>query len=234
MLSPDEWSAVRLSVQVGICAVAASLPLAVPIAYLLSRWSHSPRWTVQAIRWFAQVCVDLPLVLPPTVTGFLLLVCLVPGGPVGRVFESLFGARVLFTWWAAAIASAVVSFPLLVRTVRLSFQCVDPRLEFAARSLGAGPIDAFFSVSLPLAKRGILAGAILAFARCLGEFGATIMVLGGNEGRRTIPVAIFLETSRPGGFEHGWRLVAISIALACTALAVSEWLEWRQTRRESA
>ncbi|HET6883176.1 MAG TPA: ABC transporter permease subunit, partial [Pirellulales bacterium] len=140
----------------------------------------------------------------------------------------------LFTWWAAAIASAVVSFPLMVRTIRLAFQSVDPRLEFAARGLGAGPIDAFFSVSLPLAAKGVAAGAVLAFARSLGEFGATIMVLGSMEGRRTIPLAIYSLTNRPGGVERCWRLVLISVLLACLALAASEWFERRQFRRELA
>lgn len=234
MLTPAEWSAFELSLRVGVCAVAASLPIAIPIAYLLARAAPAARWPAQTARWLVQLCVDLPLVLPPVVTGYLLLICLAPSGPVGGVLDRLFGLRLVFTWWAAAVASAVVSFPLLVRTIRLAFQGVDPRLEVAARGLGAGPIDSFFSVTLPLARRGILAGAILAFARCLGEFGATIMVLGGSEGRRTIPLAIYSLTHRPGGLERSWRLVLLSVGLACAALIASELLERRQALRESA
>lgn len=234
MLTQSEWSAFELSLRVGVCAVAASLPIAIPIAFFLARGAPAERWPVQGARWLIQLCVDLPLVLPPVVTGYLLLVCLVPGGPVGAVLDRLFGVRLVFTWWAAAVASAVVSFPLSVRTIRLAFQGVDPRLEIAARGLGAGPIDTFFSVTLPLARRGILAGAILAFARCLGEFGATIMVLGSSEGRRTIPLAIYSLTGRPGGLERSWRLVLLSVALACAALIASELLERRHSLRESA
>lgn len=234
MLTSDEWSALALSFRVGLCAVAASLPLAVTTAYGLARWQSPSNWLLRAARIILQLAVDLPLVLPPVVTGYLLLLCLVPQGPIGRVLDGLFGVRLLFTWWAAAIASAVVSFPLMVRTIRLAFQSVDPRLEFAARGLGAGPIDAFFSVSLPLATKGVIAGAVLAFARSLGEFGATIMVLGSMEGRRTIPLAIYSLTNRPGGLERCWRLVLISVLLACLALAASEWFERRQFRHELA
>ena len=234
MLTSDEWSALALSFRVGLCAVAASLPLAVLVAYGLARCTASSGWLARSARMAVQLAVDLPLVLPPVVTGYLLLICLVPRGPVGRVLEGLFGAKLLFTWWAAALASAVVSFPLMVRTIRLAFQSIDPRLEFAARGLGAGPIDAFFSVSLPLATKGIIAGAVLGFARSLGECGATIMVLGSMEGRRTIPLAIYSLTNRPGGLERCWRLVLISVLLACLALAASEWFERRQFRRELA
>lgn len=234
MFSAEEWSAMALSFRVGACAVAASLPPAILVAYGLARWTASRAWLAQAIRVALQLAVDLPLVLPPVVTGYFLLLCLVPRGPIGLFLERVFGIQILFTWWAAAIASAVVSFPLMVRTIRLAFQSIDPRLELAARGLGAGPIDAFFSVSLPLAAKGIIAGAVLAFARSLGEFGATIMVLGSMEGRRTIPLAIYSLTNRPGGAEQCWRLVLVSVLLACVALAASEWLERRQFRRELA
>lgn len=234
MLSPEEWSALTLSFRVGVCAVAASLPPAILVAYALARWTTSRNWLPRATRLALQLVVDLPLVLPPVVTGYLLLLCLVPGGPIGLLLKRVCGVQILFTWWAAAIASAVVSFPLLVRTIRLAFQNIDPRLELAARGLGAGPIDAFFSISLPLAYQGVIAGAVLAFARSLGEFGATIMVLGSMEGRRTIPLAIYSLTNRPGGLEQCWRLVLISVLLACFALAASEWLERRQYRRELA
>lgn|SRR5487761_1089273 len=234
MLTAEEWSALALSFRVGLCAVAASLPLAVAVGYGLARWSSSSGWLLRTLRSLVQLAVDLPLVLPPVVTGYLLLICLAPQGPIGRLLYGLFGIKLLFTWWAAAIASAVVSFPLMVRTIRVAFQGVDPRLELAARGLGAGPFDAFFSVSLPLARRGVVAGAVLAFARSLGEFGATIMVLGSMEGRRTIPLAVYSLVNRPGGLDRSWRLVLISIALACAALAISEWFERRQTRHELA
>lgn len=234
MLSQEEWSALALSFRVGACAVAASLPPAILVAYVLARWTSSGAWPAQAARVGVQLAVDLPLVLPPVVTGYLLLLCLVPRGPIGMFLDRVLGIQLLFTWWAAAVASAVVSFPLMVRTIRLAFQNIDPRLELAARGLGAGPLDAFFSISLPLAAKGVIAGAVLAFARSLGEFGATIMVLGSMEGRRTIPLAIYSLTNRPGGAEQCWRLVLISVLLACLALAASEWLERRQFRRELA
>ena len=234
MLTSEEWSALALSLRVGMCAVVASLPAAVAVGYGLARWSDSTNWWSRTARSCVQLLVDLPLVLPPVVTGYLLLLLLVPRGPIGALLEGLFGAKVLFTWWAAAIASAVVSFPLMVRTIRVAFQSIDRRLEFAARSLGAGPFDAFLSISLPLATRGVIAGAVLAFARSLGEFGATIMVLGSMEGRRTLPLAIYSLTNRPGGLERCWRLVLISVALACLALAASEWFERRQSRHELA
>ena len=233
-LTGEEWSALALSFRVGLCAVLASLPAAIAVGYALARWSGSSSRPARMARPIVQLAVDLPLVLPPVVTGYLLLILLVPSGPIGAALQSLFGVRLLFTWWAAAIASAVVSFPLMVRTIRVAFQSVDPRLEFAARGLGAGPLDAFLSVSLPLAVRGVIAGAVLAFARSLGEFGATVMVLGSMEGRRTLPLAIYSLANRPGGLERCWRLVLISVALAGLALAISEWFERRQSHRELA
>ncbi|HUY32515.1 MAG TPA: molybdate ABC transporter permease subunit [Pirellulales bacterium] len=234
MLSPEEWSALRLSVLVGLCAVGASLPAALAVGYGLARGTATTRWPLRALHGCAQVLVDLPLVLPPVVTGYLLLWCLGPRGPVGRLFHEEFGVRLVFTWRAAAVAAAVVSFPLMVRSIRLAFQGVDRRLEMAARGLGAGRFDAFFSISVPLARRGIVAGCVLAFARGLGEFGATIMVLGTLEDQQTIPLAIYSLVGQPGGVERCWRLVVLSIVLACGALAVSEFLERKQTLRESA
>jgi molybdate transport system permease protein len=226
-LDADEWLAVRLSFQVSACAVAVSLPPALVVAYVLARWKSRSKWLLE-------VLVNLPLVLPPVVTGYLLLVCLAPRGFIGEPLERWFGARIVFTWFAAAIAAAVVSFPLMVLAIRLAFQAVDPRLEMAARSLGAGRLDAFFSVTLPLARRGVLAGCVLAFARGLGEFGATIMVAGNIVGEtQTIPLEIFSYANRPGAEAGTWRLAAISIALAATALLAGEWLAWRQSSRES-
>jgi molybdate transport system permease protein len=162
------------------------------------------------------------------------LVCFAPRGPLGHLLETYLGLRIVFSWFGAAVAAAVVSFPLMVRAIRLAFQAVDPRLEMAARSLGAGRFDAFWTVTLPLARSGVLAGCVLAFARSLGEFGATIMVAGNIVGEtQTIPLAIFSSSNRPGDQGEVWRLVPISIALAAVALLASEWLERRQISRES-
>ncbi|NQT38651.1 MAG: molybdate ABC transporter permease subunit [Planctomycetes bacterium] len=229
LLEPEEWSALWLSAQVASCAAMAGLPLAVAVAYLLARGRFAGKWLVETV-------VNLPLVLPPVVTGYLLLVCFSPRGPIGSVLESWFGVRVVFTTAAAVLAAMVVSFPLMVRAIRLAFQAVDPRLEVAARSLGAGRLTTFFTVTLPLARRGMIAGWMLAFARSLGEFGATIMVASNISGRtRTIPLEIHrLANTPPDGITRCWRLVLVSVVLACGALVVSELLERRHSRHESA
>jgi molybdate transport system permease protein len=228
LLNPEEWTALRLSASVAVAAALAGLPFAVAIGYLLARVAFAGKWLAEAI-------VHLPLVLPPVVTGYLLLVCFAPRGPIGSLLADWFGVKIVFTWSAAVLAAAVVSFPLMVRAIRLAFQSVDARLETAARSLGASRLRAFFTVTLPLARRGVIAGWMLAFARSLGEFGATIMVAGNIAGQtRTIPLAVYTLTSRPGGIGQCWRLVALSILLACGALAVSEWLERSGARHESA
>ena len=227
-LNEQEWLALRLSFQVGLCAVVASLLPAVMVGYVLARWQSR-------FKWLLELAVNLPLVLPPVVTGWLLLECFSPLGPGGRLLKTLLNVEIVLTWWAAALAAAVVSFPLMVRAIRLAFQGVDPRLEMAARGLGAGWLDAFWSVTLPLARSGVLAGCVLAFARSIGEFGATIMVAGNIVGQtQTLPLAIFSFASRPGGESQIWRLVAISIALAAGALVISEWLERRQAARQAA
>jgi molybdate transport system permease protein len=227
-LSADEREALRLSLQVGVCAVLFSLPAAILAGYYLAGRGSRGKWLVE-------LAVDLPLVLPPVVTGYLLLVLFAPRGPIGAALEDWFGVRIVFTWIGAALAAAVVSFPLMVRAIRLAFQSIDPRLEMAARSLGASRAGAFWSISLPLARRGVLAGCTLAFARSLGEFGATIMVAGNIVGEtQTIPLAIFSSANRPGGEAEVWRLVVLSIVLAASALAVSEWLERRYAAREAA
>jgi molybdate transport system permease protein len=226
-LTTEEWSALRLSFQVGACAVLASLPVAIVVGYLLARWNSRGRWLLEMV-------VNLPLVLPPVVTGYLLLVMFAPRGPLGGFLEDRLGVRIVFTWLGAAIAAAVMSFPLMVRAIRLAFQAVDPRLELAARTLGASRVQAFVSVALPLARRGVLAGCVLGFARSLGEFGATMMVAGNIVGEtQTVALAIFSDSNRPGAEMQVARLVVISIALAAVALLASEWLEWRQTSRET-
>lgn len=222
VLTAEEWSALRLSFQVAVCAATACLPLAVLIGYWLARSRFRAKWLVETV-------VNVPLVLPPVVTGYLLLVCFSPRGPLGNLLADWFGVKIVFTWVGAALAAAVVSFPLMVRAIRLAFQQTDPRLESAARSLGAGPVVAFFTVALPLARRGLVAGWTLAFARSLGEFGATIMVAGNIAGQtRTIPLAIFSLTNQPGGADQAWRLLGLSILLACVALGASGLLEARQ------
>lgn len=227
-LTVEEWYALRLSFQVATCAALFSLPFAVATGYFLARYSFRGRWLVE-------VLVNVPLVLPPVVIGYLLLVCFSPRGPVGSILADWFGVKLVFTWWGAVLASVVVSFPLMVRAIRLTFQGIDPRLEMAARSLGAGPLRTFLTVTLPLGRRGMIAGCVLGFARSLGEFGATIMVAGNIEGQtRTIPLAIYSLANQPGGMERSWRLVGLAVVLACVALAVSEWLERRRSADESA
>ena len=222
-MSEEEWSALRLSFQVAMCASLAGLPCAVAIGYWLARTRFRAKWLAESV-------VNLPLVLPPVVTGYLLLVLLAPRGPVGALLQNLFGFKIVFTWWGAALASLVMSFPLMVRAIRLAFQSVDPRLELAAQTLGASRWTAFCTVTLPLAKRGIVSGWLLAFARSLGEFGATIMVAGNIEGQtRTIPLAIYTLSNQPDGMDQTWRLVALSILLSCGALALSEYFERRHS-----
>jgi len=222
LLTPHEWSALRLSFQVAVCAALACLPLAVAVAYLLARTSFTGKLLVESL-------VNLPLVLPPVVTGYLLLVCFAPRGPIGSLLHDWFGIKVVFSLFAAVLAAAVVSFPLMVRAIRLDFQAIDPRLELAARGLGASRLAAFFTITLPLARRGLVAGWMLAFARSLGEFGATIMVAGNIPGQtQTIPLAIYSIAQQPGGVERSWRLVGLSVLLALGALAASELLERRK------
>ena len=223
LLTSTEWIALRLSLQVALCAALLSMPFAIFAGYVLARFQFLGKWLLE-------VLIDLPLVLPPVVTGYLLLVGFGPHGPIGSMLNEAFGIKIVFTWLGAALASAVVSFPLMVRAIRLAFQGVDPRFEMAARSLGAGRLRAFFTVALPLARRGLIAGFMLAFARSLGEFGATIMVAGNIEGRtRTIPLAIYTLTNQPDGMVRAWRLVGLSILLACAALVASEWLDRRRS-----
>jgi len=228
-LTPEDWHAVGLSAGVSAVAVLGSLPFGVAMGWLLARRTFPGKFLVEA-------ALNLPLVVPPVVTGYLLLLLLGRRGWIGGWFERTFGLSIAFTWAAAALAGAVMGFPLLVRAVRLAFQGVDPRLYQIARSLGAGPFDAFLSISLPLARSGVLAGLVLAFARGLGEFGATLVFAGSAPGRRTLAVQIYTLQQQPieAYEQRAWRLVIASIVLACAALAVSEYLERRGTRRESA
>ena len=194
-LTPGEWSAVELSLQVALMATLVSLPAGIAMGYLLARGRFWGKTLVET-------ALSLPLVLPPVVTGYLLLVLLGRRGWIGQYLDQWFGIHLVFTWQGAALASAVMAFPLMVRAIRVAFGEVDIRLEQAARTLGAGPLETFLRVSMPLARRGIVAGAILAFARSLGEFGATIMIAGNIPGEtQTIPLLIYSQANSPGGME---------------------------------
>lgn len=217
MLSAGEVEVVILSLKVALASVAASLPLAIAVAWLLARGRFPGKSLVDAL-------VHLPLVLPPVVVGYALLVLFGAQGPLGRAFEPL-GLTFAFRWTGAALAAAVMGFPLMVRAVRLAFEAGDPRLEAAARSLGAGPWRAFFTVTLPLAWPGVIAGALLGFARSLGEFGATIAFVAAIPGETlTLPLAIYGAMQIPGGEALALRLSLLSLAIAVVALLVSEKL----------
>jgi molybdate transport system permease protein len=219
LLTPAEWSAVRLSLQVSLTATLVSLPFGVALGRLMARRQFPGKGLVETV-------LSLPLVLPPVVTGYLLLVVLGRQGVVGSFLERQLGLSLVFTWGGAAVASAVMAFPLMVRAIRLAFAGVDPRLEQAARTLGAGRVETFFRISLPLARRGVIAGAVLAFARSLGEFGATILVAGNIRFvTQTIPLYIYDQVNTPGGMEQSGRLVVVAVVIAAAALVTAEWLE---------
>lgn len=221
MLTPVEFEALRLSLLVATTAVAISLPLAVAVAWLLARRDFPGKTLFDAL-------VHLPLVLPPVVIGYFLLVLFGTKGPIGGWLYETFGIRLIFTRWGAALAAAVMSFPLMVRAIRLALEAVDRGLEAAARTLGASRIDVFFSVTLPLMLPGIVAGCIVAFAAALGDFGATITFVGNVQGEtQTLSLAIYSLTQTPDGDAAALRLVTISLVLALTALFVSEWLARR-------
>jgi molybdate transport system permease protein len=216
MLTPEEWDAVRLSLSVALRSVAFGLPPSVLVALLLARGRFPGRALLDAL-------VHLPLVMPPVVVGWLLLVTFGLRGPVGAWLNEFFGIRLVFTTAGAALATAVMSFPLIVRAVRLSLDAVDPGLEAAARSLGAGPIDRFVTVTLPLVAPGILSGAITAFAAGLGEFGAVITFVSNIPGEtQTLPLAIYSATQTPGGEATAAKLAAISLTLALAGLLLAD------------
>src|SRR4051794_6917552 len=220
-LTPEEWDAVRLSLAVALRAVLFGLPLAVMAAYVLSRRRFLGRPVLDAV-------VHLPLVLPPVVTGWVLLMLFGTRGPLGRPLLDWFGVRLVFTTEGAALATAVMSFPLIVRAVRLSLDAVDPGLEAAARTLGAGAADRFLTVTLPLILPGVLAGAVTAFAAGLGEFGAVITFVSNIPGEtQTLPLAIYSATQVPGGEAMAARLAGISFALAVLGLLAAEFLARR-------
>lgn len=224
MLSTPETEALLLSLKVSLWAVAGSLPLAFALAYALARGRFRGKALVEAL-------VTLPLVLPPVVTGYLLLLAFGRHGPIGIWLESWFGVSVMFRWTGAAIAAAIMALPLMVGAIRLSLEAVDRRIEVAARTLGATRWGAFASVTLPLALPGIIAAAVLGFARALGEFGATITFVSNIPGEtQTLPIAIYSVLQQPGGEAAAARLSVIAVALSLGALLVSQWL----TRRTHA
>ena len=215
MPSAAELEILRLSLQVALAGLLASLPFAIACAFVLARKSFPGKTLFDA-------AVHLPLVLPPVVVGFVLLVLFGTQGPVGRVLEPL-GIVLAFRWTGAALAAAIMGFPLLVRAIRLAIEAVDPRLELAARTLGASRSRVFFTVTLPLAASGVATGALLAFARSLGEFGATITFVSNIPGEtQTLPLAIYAATQAPDGDAQAWRLSILSVLLSLVALALSE------------
>ena len=228
MLTPLEFEALSLSLKVATWSVVVSLPLGIAMAWVLARLRFPGRVLLDGI-------VHLPLVVPPVAVGYLLLVVLGRQGLVGGwLFES-FGVTLVFTWQGAAVAAAVMSYPLMVRAVRLSIEAVDQRLETAARTLGAGPLRVFFTITLPLTTPGILTGAVLAFARSLGEFGATITFVSNIPGEtRTLPIALYTLVQSPGGEDAALRIVALSVALALVAMLASEVIARRVAKRLGA
>jgi len=223
-VTPIEIEALRLSLQVAALATAASLPIAIAVAYALARRRFPGHTAFNAL-------VHMPLVLPPVVVGYFLLLLFGTRGPIGHWLDAAFGIRLVFTMQGAALASAVMSFPLMVRAIRLALEAVDPGLEQAASTLGASRFDTFRSITLPLMLPGILSGAVVAFASSLGEFGATITFVSNIEGEtRTLPLAIYTATQMPDGDAIAARLVAIAFALAIAMLVLAEWLARRVER----
>jgi molybdate transport system permease protein len=224
-LTPDEWNAVRLSIKVAVWAMLGSLPLGLLTALILARGNFWGKSLLNGI-------VHLPLILPPVVTGYLLLLSFGRRGPVGAFLAEHFGIVFSFRWTGAALACAIMGFPLMVRAIRLSIEAVDRRLEAAAGTLGAGPVWVFATVTLPLILPGIIAGMILSFGKAMGEFGATITFVSNIPGEtQTLPSAIYTFTQIPGGDAGALRLTLISVAISMAALMASEALAQRASRR---
>jgi molybdate transport system permease protein len=224
-LTPEEWTAVRLSLIVATTAMLASLPLGLAIAWLLARGRFWGKSLLDAV-------IHLPLIMPPVVTGYLLLIGFGRRGPIGQFLYDWFGIVLSFRWTGAALACAVMGFPLMVRAIRLSIEAIDRKLEDAAGTLGASPFWVFLTVTLPLALPGILAGMILCFAKAMGEFGATITFVSNIPGEtQTLPSAIYTFTQVPNGDAGAMRLTLISIAISVAALFASEFLARMVGRR---
>ena len=226
-LSPQELGIVLLSLRVALVSVICSLPFAILIAYVLARTRFPGKILVDAL-------VHLPLVLPPVVVGFALLVLFGKRGPIGSFLDEWFGIVFAFRWTGAALASAIMGFPLMVRAIRLSIDAIDERLETAAKTLGGSRAWVFASITLPLALPGIITGVLLSFARGLGEFGATITFVSNIPGEtETLPLAIYALTQAPGGDAQAWRLSIIAVVLSVLALVTSEWLTARTARAKT-
>jgi len=224
-LSPAEWTAIELSLRIAIVATACALPFGVAIGWLLARKNFWGKTVLDGL-------VHLPLVLPPVVTGYLLLISFGRKGPIGAFLDRYFGIVFSFRWTGAALACAVMGFPLLVRPIRLALEAIDRRLEDAAATLGANPPLVFLTVTLPLALPGLIVGVVLCFARALGEFGATITFVSNIPGEtQTISAAIYTFIQVPGGDAAAARLVLVAIVLALAALIASEWLARRAAIR---
>lgn len=224
MLDATEWGIVALSLKVGGVAMLVTLPVAFALAWLLARVRFPGKVIVDA-------AIHLPLVVPPVVTGWMLLLAFGPNGPIGGWLQGWFGVTVLFRWTGAAIAAGVMALPLMVRAMRISIEAVDRRLENAARTLGAGRWRVFWTLTLPLSIPGVLAGAVLGFARSIGEFGATITFVSNVPGEtQTLPLAIYSALQQPGADAIVWRLSCVSVALSLVALIASELLTRRAGR----
>ena len=224
-LSPEELTAVRLSLRVAVWATVTSLPFGILVALVLARGRFPGKALLDGV-------VHLPLVLPPVVTGYALLLLFGRNGPLGRVLAETFGIVFAFRWTGAALACAIMGFPLMVRAIRLSIEAVDRRLEDAAGTLGAAPALVFAVVTLPLTLPGIIAGMILSFARSLGEFGATITFVSNIPGEtQTLPSAIYTFTQVPGGDAGALRLSIVAVLVSLAALLAAEWLARRVGRR---
>ena len=223
-LTPQEWQAIALSLRVALWAMAFSLPLAVLVAYGLARWRFPGRQVLNGL-------VHLPLILPPVVTGYVLLLSFGPTTWLGARLETL-GIVFAFRWTGAALAAGVMAFPLVVRAIRLSVEAIDPKLEEAAATLGASKVWVFLTITLPLILPGILAGAVLGFAKAMGEFGATITFVSNIPGQtQTLPSAIYSFLQVPGGEASAMRLVIVSVVIALAALILSEFVSRRIAAR---
>ncbi len=223
-MTAAEWTAVMLSLRIATVGALVSLPFAVAVAYLLARGRFYGRTALD-------ILVHLPLVLPPVVTGWMLLIAFGRQGPLGIFFERAFGLVFAFRWTGAALAAGIMGFPLMVRAIRLSLEAVDRRLEEAAATLGAGGARIFLTVTLPLALPGVGAGLILGFAKAIGEFGATITFVANIPGEtQTLATAIYNTTQDPAGSGATWRLTAVAVAIAVAALTLSEALTGRWGR----
>ena len=224
-LSPAEWTAVVLSLRIAVVATLASLPLGIFAAYALARWQFPGKVVVDGL-------IHMPLVLPPVVTGYILLVLFGRRGALGAPLAEYLGIVFSFRWTGAALACAVMGFPLMVRPIRLAIEAIDQKLEQAAATLGANRLRVFATVTLPLALPGLIAGCVLCFAKALGEFGATITFVSNIPGEtQTISAAIYTFTQSPGGDAAAGRLVLVAIAISLVALVLSEWLARRAGMR---